>query len=104
MLIAPIAIGEMVLGTTPTFDAGSIAGILFLGAGANAAAFALWNFSLKHVDATVAGSYINVVPVIGVLFALMLGETMTPLQWAGGAVVMAGVWLTDRKRQPVPPA
>lgn len=104
MLIAPIAIVEMVSGTTPTFDTGSIAGILFLGAGANAAAFALWNFSLKHVDATVAGSYINVVPLIGVLFALLLGETMTPLQWAGGAVVMGGVWLTDREKQPVPPA
>lgn len=96
LLIAPIAIGEMATGTVPTFDAGSIAGILFLGAGANAAAFALWNISLKHVDATVAGSYINLVPVIGVILALMLGETMTPLQWLGGAVVMAGVGLTDR--------
>ena len=102
LLIAPVAIGEMVLGTTPTFDTGSIAGILFLGAGANAAAFALWNVSLKYVDATVAGSYINLVPVIGVLLALMLGETMTPLQWLGGAVVMSGVWLTDRKKAQPP--
>ena len=47
------AIGEMVVGNTPTFDTGSVLGILFLGAGANAAAFALWNISLKHVDATV---------------------------------------------------
>ena len=100
LLIAPIAIGEMFVGQAPTFDGGSIAGILFLGAGANAAAFALWNFSLKHVDASVAGSYINLVPVIGVILALMLGETMTVTQWIGGAVVMAGVWLTERKRLP----
>ena len=103
LLVAPVAIGEMVLGNAPTFDSGSIAGILFLGAGANAAAFALWNFSLKHVDASVAGSYINLVPVIGVALAVMLGETMTTLQLIGGAVVMAGVWLTtDRKRVPSP--
>lgn len=98
LLIAPVAITEMFVGRAPSFDAGSIAGILFLGAGANAAAFALWNISLKHVDASVAGSYINLVPVIGVILAIVLGETMTPMQWIGGAVVAAGVWLTDRKR------
>ena len=98
LLIAPIAIGEMLVGNAPHFDGGSIAGILFLGAGANAAAFALWNISLKYVDASTAGSYINLVPVIGVILALMLGETMTLMQWVGGGVVMAGVWLTDRKR------
>ena len=86
------------MGNAPVFTESSIAGILFLGAGANAAAFALWNVSLRYVDASTAGSYINLVPVIGVLLALMLGETMTPLQWFGGAVVMAGVWLTDRNR------
>lgn len=100
LLIAPIAIVEMFVAQTPSFDVGSIAGLLFLGAGANAAAFALWNFSLKHVDASVAGSYINLVPVIGVILAVMLGETMTVTQWIGGAVVMAGVWLTDRKKVP----
>ena len=101
LLIAPIASVEMLAGNPPSFDAGSIGGILFLGAGANAAAFALWNFSLKHVDASVAGSYINLVPVIGVLLAILLGETMTLTQWIGGGIVMAGVWLTDR-RKPLP--
>ena len=100
LLIAPVAIVEMFVGRAPSFDAGSVAGILFLGAGANAAAFALWNISLKHVDASVAGSYINLVPVIGVVLAIMLGETMTAMQWVGGAIVMAGVWLTDRDRKP----
>ncbi|MBW3595116.1 MAG: DMT family transporter [Actinobacteria bacterium] len=98
LLIAPVAIGEMLAGNVPVFDGGSIAGIVFLGAGANAAAFALWNVSLKYLDASTAGSYINLVPVIGVILALLLGETMTPLQWLGGAVVMAGVWLTDRRK------
>ena len=102
LLIAPVAIIEMFVGQTPSFDAGSIAGLLFLGAGANAAAFALWNVSLKHVDASVAGSYINLVPVIGVVLAVLLGETMTITQWIGGAIVMAGVWLTDRRKAAVP--
>ncbi len=102
LLIAPVAFVEIASGTVPTFDGGSIAGILFLGAGANAAAFALWNVSLRYVEASVAGSYINLVPVIGVLLAVTLGETMTPLQWLGGAIVMAGVWLTDRKKALVP--
>jgi drug/metabolite transporter (DMT)-like permease len=98
LLIAPVAIVEMFVGQTPSFDAGSIAGLLFLGAGANAAAFALWNVSLKHVDASVAGSYINLVPVIGVILAVVIGETITTTQWIGGGIVMAGVWLTDRKK------
>ena len=102
LLIAPVAVTEMFVAHTPSFDAGSIAGILFLGAGANAAAFALWNLSLKHVDASVAGSYINLVPVIGVILAVLFGDTMTATQWVGGGIVMAGVWLTDRGKKPAP--
>jgi drug/metabolite transporter (DMT)-like permease len=102
LLIAPIAITEMFVAQAPSFDAGSIAGLLFLGAGANAAAFALWNVSLKHVDASVAGSYINLVPVIGVILAVIIGETMTVTQWIGGGIVMIGVWLTDRRKKPAP--
>jgi len=37
----PVALGEMLAGNAPAFTTSSVVGVLFLGAGANAAAFAL---------------------------------------------------------------
>jgi drug/metabolite transporter (DMT)-like permease len=99
MMMTPFAIGETLTHGLPSLDAGSISGLLFLGVGASALAFALWNASLKHVDASVAGTYVNLVPVVGVILALAVGDTMTLGQWFGAAIVAAGVWLTDRSRR-----
>lgn len=99
MMMTPFVIGETLTHGLPSLNAGSISGLLFLGVGASAAAFALWNASLKHVDASLAGSYVNLVPVVGVILALAVGDTMTPGQWLGAAIVAAGVWLADRSRR-----
>jgi drug/metabolite transporter (DMT)-like permease len=66
--------------------------------GASAAAYALWNFALEHVDATVAAPYVNLVPIIGLALAVFLGESPTPADLAGGITVAAGVWLSTSRR------
>ena len=97
ILIAPLMVGEILLTGTPVFDAGSVASVIYLGVGASALAYGLWNFALEHVDASVAGPFINLVPVLGVAIALLVGETMTPVQVAGGIVVGVGVFLSYRR-------
>lgn len=89
----------------PAVGAQDVAGMLYLGLGASAAAYALWNFALEHVDASVAAPYVNLVPIIGLALAVFLGESLTPLDLAGGAAVAAGVWLSTSRRfapQPSP--
>jgi drug/metabolite transporter (DMT)-like permease len=75
-----------------------VAGMLYLGVGASAAAYALWNFALEHVDASVAAPYVNLVPIIGLALAVVLGESLTPMDLAGGLTVAAGVWLSTSRR------
>ena len=94
----PIAIAELAIGSAPTFTTTSVLGLLYLGVLGSAGAYGLWNVSLRYVDASVAGSFINLVPAIGVILAILVGEIMTTGQWIGAGVVAIGVWLTERTR------
>ena len=92
----PLAGAEIALSGAPRFDVTSVAAIVYLGIFASAAAYGLWNHALRHVDASVAGPFINLVPVLGVGFALLLGETLTPVQLLGGLVVAGGIYVGHR--------
>jgi drug/metabolite transporter (DMT)-like permease len=93
LLSIPLAAGEIAVEGPPEFTAGGIAAVIYLGLLAQAVAYGLWNLALQHVDGSVAGPYVNLVPAIGVVLALAVGETLTPVQIAGGAIVAIGVWL-----------
>jgi drug/metabolite transporter (DMT)-like permease len=68
--------------------------IAYLGLFSSAASYLLYNRALRDLDASQVGAFTNLAPVIGVVSgALFLGEVMTPLALAGGAVVLVGVWL-----------
>ena len=95
-LTLPLAAGEMFLHGVPQIGVGDGLAILYLGLLASAVAYGLWNYALTHVDATVAGASVNLVPVIAVAIALLVGETLSTTQWIGGGIVGAGVWLTQR--------
>ena len=90
----PLAGGEVLLSGPPDLDGAGLAAIAYLGIFASAAAYGLWNHALRHVDASVAGPFINLVPVLGVGFALVFGETLTLVQVAGGVVVAGGIYFS----------
>ena len=96
LLSAPFAAAEAVLEGAPRLTTGSLAAVIYLGLFAQGIAYGLWNLALQHVDGSVAGPYVNLVPVIGVVLALVVGETLTPVQVIGGMTVGLGVWLTHR--------
>ena len=63
----------------------------------SALGYLIWNWSLQHLDASQAANCVNLIPVVGVASgALVLGEAVTGVQLAGGALVLAGVWLVIR--------
>lgn len=58
-----------------------------------ATAYWLYIAALRSVPAAVAGSYFNAIPVFGVTFAFVfLGERLSPVQWAGAAVILVAVF------------
>ena len=88
--LVPLAAGELFVGGMPEVTTQSLVAIAYLGIGASAVAFALWNNALENVTASVAGAYINLVPIIGLILATIAGETITAVQVAGGAVAIGG--------------
>ncbi|GGY32026.1 hypothetical protein GCM10011297_01030 [Bacterioplanes sanyensis] len=76
--------------------------LLYLGVIVTLGGYGLYNYSLSHVKTTVAAGYVNLIPAFGVLFAvLLLGDQLTIGQWAGVALIFAGVYLS-REHKPVP--
>ncbi|MDQ3915292.1 MAG: DMT family transporter, partial [Actinomycetota bacterium] len=98
LFLMPWALVESWGRPLPAVGAQDVVGLLYLGIGASAAAYALWNFALEHVDASVAAPYVNLVPIIGLGLAVVLGESLTATDLTGGATVAAGVWLSTSRR------
>ncbi|MDQ7803188.1 DMT family transporter [Amycolatopsis sp. A133] len=81
----------------------------FLAGLCSVAGFLLYNHGLRRLEASVAVNLLNVVPVAGLGWAVVLaGERLTLVQVLGGAVVIAGVTLGLHRRKNVasgaPPA
>ena len=96
-------VGE--LGTAP---AGSIAGVVYLGAVPTALAFSTWAYALRRMDAGRLGVTTYLVPPLVILLGwLLLDEVPPALALVGGAVCLAGVAVSRRRarvRPPVPVA
>lgn len=56
-------------------------------------ALAFWFYlsALRHVEASIAGSFLTLVPVFGVAAAMVTGERLDIRQWLGAALVVASV-------------
>ncbi|MBB3147274.1 drug/metabolite transporter (DMT)-like permease [Phyllobacterium trifolii] len=79
--------GELVTIPFGIIAAAALSGLLYY-----AAAYWLYITALRSVPAAVAGSYFNLIPVFGVGLAfIFLGETLTPVQWLGGATILLSV-------------
>lgn len=74
----------------------SVLALGFLAVGATIGAFLSYNYALGRISASRASIFINGIPVVTALGAwIILGETLTPLQILGAAVVIAAVYLTS---------
>lgn len=71
-------------------------GILFyLGVVVTLWGYGLFNYSLTYVKATVAVAYINLLPAISLMYAMVfLGERLNIEQWMAIAVIFLGVYLS----------
>jgi len=107
---ALVVVAGLVEGPPPSLDAGGIAGAAYVSLVATALAFVTWFAALKHLPAGAVGLVGLLNPVAGALLgALVVGETVSPVQAIGMAVILAGVSLglapgvdpgTGRPRRP----
>jgi drug/metabolite transporter (DMT)-like permease len=69
-----------------TWLAAAVSGVLYYGL-----AFWFYLTGLRHVSASVAGSFITLVPVFGVGAGHLAGERLTAQQWLGAIVVTIAI-------------
>jgi drug/metabolite transporter (DMT)-like permease len=75
----------------------SLLSALYLGLFCSVAAFLFYGFGLKKLDPGSAVSMVNLVPVFGLIFAVVgLKEPIYLVQIAGGLIVIAGIILSLR--------
>jgi drug/metabolite transporter (DMT)-like permease len=105
LMLLPVAIAETAIEGLPTLSGLDWLAILYLGAIASGAAYMLYNYALRHMDASQAGVYTNLIPIVGVITGvIVLGEELTVRAFIGGAIVMLGVWITSRPSLRTAPA
>jgi drug/metabolite transporter (DMT)-like permease len=82
----------------PAMSGAAWGSILFLGIGCSGLAYAFWYDALAHTEASSLASFQYFQPIVTVaVAAAVLGERVTWPVTAGGAAILAGVWLVNRR-------
>lgn len=72
--------------------------LLFLGLGASALCFVTWNYAVGILGAVRTSVYIYFNPIVTVVTsALILHERITPVALVGVVLILAGLYLSERK-------
>jgi drug/metabolite transporter (DMT)-like permease len=102
LAVTAALVGEPLLPQPSTVG---VLALAFLGVFGTAIAFVWFNDGVRVLGAARAAVFINLVPVAAVgLGVLLLGETVDVSVVAGGALVVAGVWVLNRAPRAVPAA
>lgn len=72
--------------------------IIYLGVFTSFVGYVLWYFALKRIEASSLSVFNNFQPVLTtILSVIIFGTLLTPQFIAGGALIIAGVWMTQKK-------
>jgi drug/metabolite transporter (DMT)-like permease len=97
LMLVPAVVVEASLGPPPVITRANWLRIVYLGALPSAAAYLCYGRALRELDASQVGTFINLVPVIGVASGVViLGDRITAAAVVGGVLVLVGVWLSAR--------
>ena len=77
--------------------------VVYLGTCISLGAYGLYNFGVSRLPAGQASAFINLIPVITLLMGrVLLGDQLTPQQYAASALVLVGVLLSQGRGATVP--
>lgn len=72
--------------------------LVFLGLGASALCFVIWNFAVKHLGAVKTSIYIYLVPAVTVVTSvIVLKEKITWMSGVGTLLIVSGLFVSERK-------
>ena len=78
-------------------DVKVLSNVIYLGLGASAICFAVWNYAIKSLGALVSGVYIYLVPAITVVFSyFFLNENLNIYMIAGTCLVIIGLVISEK--------
>jgi drug/metabolite transporter (DMT)-like permease len=98
LAILPLYLAETALVRPMTWSWASVAALVGVALFSSVLAYIFWNRGVAQVGANVAGLFVHLMPVFGVLLAwLILGERLLPYHVAGIALILTGIWLTTRR-------
>ena len=87
------------LSLRPLLDVHVLANLLFLGCIASMACFLAWTWVMDKLGTLTVTNYVYVNPVSTIFFAWwVLSEPITPFFLIGTVLILAGMYLADRKR------
>ena len=95
LFLLPFTVVELYRQGWPALNGPSLLAGLYLGVIATALPMFGWNYSLQFVPASTAATFLNLVPIVGVVSSLIVGETIGTLQIVGGLLAITGVWFNN---------
>ena len=82
----------------PQLDLRGWVAMIFLGIFTTGFAYIAWFDALSQLTAAQTGAFLFIEPLTSmVVAAIILHEKITPVSMVGGAVILAGIWLVNRK-------
>jgi drug/metabolite transporter (DMT)-like permease len=99
LFLLPCALIELHGRPLPVLNTIEWVEVVLLGAGASGLAYMLYNLALQDIDASQAGVFANLIPVVGVASGIVvLGDPISLRAIVGGLIVIGGVWMTSAER------
>jgi drug/metabolite transporter (DMT)-like permease len=96
-LLDPVGFGALA-----TASPRALAGLAYLGSLGTAVGFVLFDLGVQRIGSARASAYTVLVPLFGVSLTVpILNESLDPISLVGAAIVIGGLWLTQRR--PVAP-
>ncbi len=96
LLLTPLALTQGGLTKALRYGPEAWASLLYLAVFGTVVGFLWYYQAIQEFGAVRSGVFINFVPLFAVLFGfLLLGESVAPSLLQGGALVIAGAWITN---------
>jgi drug/metabolite transporter (DMT)-like permease len=96
VLFAPLALSDVARHAWGAVSWPAWTGLVYGGTAGMVVAMALWGRSLHRFGQRPTMVYVYLEPVSAVVIAaIVLGESLTPVQAAGALLTLAGVWLAS---------
>ena len=95
--VLPLWLAEMALGRYVAWSWVNFGVLVSVALFSSVLAYIFWNRGVEVLGASVAGLFVHLMPLFGIILAwVFLGEQLMPYHVAGIALILCGIWLTSR--------